>query len=411
VVLEQQKPLDEALDRAFAPHRLEPRDRGFARLLVATTLRRLGQIDAVLAHFVDRPLPPRAIGARQILRLGAAQLLFLGTPAHAAVGATVALAEGASGAPFRGLVNAVLRRVAEQGPALLAAQDEARLNLPEWLWRTWRNAWGEEATRANVTAALQEAPLDLSTREDAAAWAARLSAELLPTGSLRLPAGTDVATLPGYAEGAWWVQDAAAALPARLLGNVAGQSVADLCAAPGGKTAQLAAADAEVIAVDRNRERLARVTENMQRLKLKARTATADATQWLPGAPVDAVLLDAPCSATGTVRRHPDLPHVKKPSDVASLAKLQRALLANAVRMLKPGGTLVYATCSLQPEEGEGQAVWAMLNLGLEPLPISAAELSVPENWLHDGWLRTQPGFWPERGGVDGFFAARFRKS
>ena len=188
VVLEQQKPLDEALDRAFAPHRLEPRDRGFARLLVATTLRRLGQIDAIVTHFLDRPLPPRAIVARQILRLGAAQLLFLGTPAHAAVGATVALAEGASGAPFRGLVNAVLRRVAEQGPALLAVQDEARLNLPDWLWRTWRNAWGEEATRANVAAALQEAPLDLSTREDAAAWAAQLNAELLPTGSLRLPA-------------------------------------------------------------------------------------------------------------------------------------------------------------------------------------------------------------------------------
>lgn len=412
-VLARSKPLDQVLAESRDLARLETRDRAFARLLVVTLLRRLGQVDAVLADCLERPLAPAMARTRGILRLGAVQLLFLGTPAHAAVSESLALAETVGQGRNKGLINAVLRRIDREGEGLLAEQDAARLNTPDWLWQSWSAAYGEETTWAIAEAHLAEPPLDLSVKKDPAAWAERLSADVLPTGSLRLESGQGaVERLAGYEEGAWWVQDAAAALPARLLGDVKGLRIADLCAAPGGKTAQLAAAVAEVVAVERTRSRARRLEENLARLQLSAEVVVADARSWQPERSFDAVLLDAPCSATGTLRRHPDIAWLKSPADLPPLVALQDALLDAALTMLAPGGCLVYATCSLQPEEGP-ERVEALLSRrpGLSLVPVEAAELpGLAEAVTREGYLRSLPCHWPTRGGLDGFFAARLRR-
>jgi 16S rRNA (cytosine967-C5)-methyltransferase len=412
-VLDEGRPLDEALTRNTYLAKLAPRDRAFARLLLATTLRRLGQIDDAIDRCLDRPIKPKDIMLRHILRLGAVQLLFLETPPHAAVNTALELAKGPRLAGQRGLLNAVLRRLSREGKAIVEAQDAARLNTPDWLWESWSAAYGEETTRAIAAAHLGEPPLDLTCKTGAADWAAKLEAEVLPGGSLRLAAGQgDVVRLPGYAEGAWWVQDAAATLPARLFGDIAGKTVIDLCAAPGGKTAQLAAAGAEVTAVERAEGRLKRLQQNLERLSLSATTVAADATTWQPPAPADAVLLDAPCSATGTLRRHPDIAYLKGPDDVASLTGTQTALLANAVGMVKPGGLLVYAVCSLQPEEGpERIAELLAADSRMERQPITTAELPGLEAAITaEGDLRSLPCHLADRGGLDGFYACRLRR-
>lgn len=407
-VLDRRRTLDDAL--AGLPPGMAARDRGFAHMIAATVLRRLGTLDAVLEPYLRRA-PPDAV--RHALRAGAAQLLFLGTPRHAAVGETVtavrALPKGDS---FAGLANAILRRVAEAGPEALAGLDGPRLDTPDWLWRSWHASYGPEGARAIALAHQGEPPLDLTLKpgQDAQDWAARLGGEVLPTGSLRLPAAhAPVRELPGFAEGAWWVQDAAAALPARLLAAKPGEHVADLCAAPGGKMAQLAATGASVTAVERSAERAGRIGENLARLGLPGAVVVDDAATWAPPAPLDAILLDAPCTATGTIRRHPDIPHVKRAQDVASLAPAQDGLLAAAARMLRPGGRLIYAVCSLERGEGEGAIARARAaGLPLTPSPFTTAELAaLPEALTAEGCLRTTPGLWPERGGMDGFFAAR----
>jgi 16S rRNA (cytosine967-C5)-methyltransferase len=408
-VLRRGQPLDEGFDAAAAG--LEERDRAFARLLTATALRRLGQIDAVLAAFVERPPPPLV---QDILRLSAAQLLFVGTPAHAAVATAVDLARRRHQTTFTGLVNAVLRRVADQGPRLVAAQDALRLNTPDWLWRRWCAAYGEDRTRAIAAVHLVEAPVDLTAKDDTAAWASALQAEVLPTGSLRLHQAGRVTALPGFAAGAWWVQDAAAALPARLLmaalGAPQGRTAIDLCAAPGGKTLQLAAAGCAVTAVDTSARRLHQLRDNLARTSLAAEVVKADALTWRPAAPADALLLDAPCTATGTIRRHPDLPYLKSADDIARLARRQGELLRAAAAMLRPGGVLVYSVCSLEPEEGEGVVAAALADgLGCQRETVSAAALP-PEFVTAAGDLRTLPCQWPERGGLDGFYAAVLRK-
>lgn len=297
-----------ALDEPFETETrlLEPRDRAFVRLLVTTTLRRLGQIDGVLKTFLQRPIARRHGVVKHVLRLAAAQILVLDTPAHAAADTSVELTRVLNAPGLTGLVNAVTRRLVREGAARMAEQD-IRLNTPRWLWQSWIGAYGEADARRIAEAHLWEPPLDITAKSDAEGWAERLNAEVLPTGSLRRRSPGLVSSLPGYDEGAWWVQDAAAALPARLLGNVAGKTVVDLCAAPGGKTAQLAAAGAHVIAVDRSHGRLARLHDNMSRLGFTDRVTVveADATTWRPDGAVDAVLLDAPCTATGTIRRHP----------------------------------------------------------------------------------------------------------
>jgi 16S rRNA (cytosine967-C5)-methyltransferase len=409
-VLRRRWPLDEALAGHDGLATLAARDRAFARNLVATTLRRLGQIDALIAICLDRPLKARAARAQDLLRLGVCQLVFLGTPAHAAVSTSVALAGQLRPGGYKGLVNAVLRRLASVGQELAARQDAARLNTPEWLWASWSAAYGVETTRAIAESYLADPPLDLSVKRDAQIWAKRLGARLLPTGTLRLPPGTgDVSRLPGYDEGVWWVQDAAAALPARLLGNVAGKRVIDLCAAPGGKTAQLAAVGAEVTAVERAEVRLGRLSDNLSRLGLTAATVTADAAEWRPPRLADAVLLDAPCSATGTLRRHPDIAHLKGPEQLTALTALQDRLLAAALDMVKPSGRLIYAVCSLQPEEGP-QRIDALLAGGapVRRTPIDAAELDGLKDLITQaGDLRTLPCHLAEAGGMDGFYACR----
>jgi 16S rRNA (cytosine967-C5)-methyltransferase len=391
-VLEQHRTLEDALDRLPSA---APRDRAAAHRIAACVLRRMGTLDAVIEPFVSRAPPPEV---RLILLLGAAQLLFLGTPAHAAVGTAVDLARAEKRAPFARMVNAVLRRVADQGPAMLAQLDGPRLDTPSWLWASW----GAEA-RAIAQGHADEAPLDITLKPGAVAPEGGVR---LPTGSWRYPAGTRVTELAGFEAGAFWVQDAAAALPARLLGVRPGERVVDLCAAPGGKTAQLAAAGASVVAVERDARRAARLRENMARLRLAVEIVQADAASWAPGERFDAVLLDAPCSATGTIRRHPDVAHLKSAKDVAGLAEGQRNLLAAAGRLLKPGGRLVYAVCSLQSAEGE--AIVQAGASGLRLAPVTAEELTgLPEAVTADGFVRTSPALWRELGGMDGFFCAR----
>ena len=393
-VLVRHRSLEDAL---FALPVGEARDRAAAHRLAAAVLRRAGSLDAVLEPHLRRA-PPDAV--RQILRLGAAQLLLLDTPAHAAVATSVALARARGLAPFTGLVNAVLRRVAEGGTAALDELDGPRLDTPPWLWASW----GADA-RAIATAHGMEAALDLTVRGEAPPGGMPL-----PTGSVRYPAGTRVTELPGFETGAFWVQDAAAALPAQLLNAQRGEQVADLCAAPGGKAAQLAASGATVFAVERDGKRMERLRENLARLHLPAHVVQADATRWQPPAPLDAVLLDAPCSATGTIRRHPDIPHTKRVSDVTQACEQQRALIAAAAATLRPGGRLIYAVCSLQPEEGPG-AMEALGAAGLVHAPFTTVELAaLPESRTSGGCLRTHPGLWADRGSMDGFFAARFVK-
>jgi len=416
-VLRQKQPLDLALADHPAFAALEVRDRGFARSMVWATLRRLGQLDALIDIALDRPLPRKAQGAHDLLRLGLAQLLFLGTPPHAAVSSTVYLAQALGHGPHKSLINAVLRRFGREGQAMIDAQDAARLNTPPWLWDTWTSAYGKDTCRRIADAHLSEAPLDISLKDNApdnqAAWASRLDATLLPTGSLRRNAGGMVTGLDGFEDGAWWVQDAAAALPIRLLGDVRDRHIIDLCAAPGGKTAQLAASGARVTAVDRSEKRLLRVRENLDRLGLSAEIVCADAGDWKPGERADAILVDAPCSSTGTIRRHPDVARLKKPEDIGKLSALQNRLLTAAVYMVKPGGLIVYCSCSLQPEEGPGQ-IAALLKTGA---PVSRVAVQAEEVGDHaelisaDGDLRSLPYHLGELGGMDGFFAAKLNRA
>jgi 16S rRNA (cytosine967-C5)-methyltransferase len=397
-VLDRRRPLEDALDAL--PERAA-RDRAAAHRLAASVLRRMGTLDAVLEPFF-RKAPPEPV--RHVLRLGAAGLLLLGTPSHAAVATAVALARARGLAPFAGLVNAVLRRVADAGPATLADLDGPRLDTPAWLWASW----GEDA-RAIAVAHQHEAPLDLTLRPGASAPP---GGEMLPTGSVRLPAGTRVTELQGFDRGEFWVQDAAAALPVTLLAARPGERVADLCAAPGGKTAQLAATGSSVVAVERDPIRLARLRENLRRWHMEVETVEADAAAWRPPQLFDAVLLDAPCSATGTIRRHPDVPHLKRPRDIRALAEIQDRQLTAAGAMLRPGGRLIYAVCSLQPEEGVPRVDAALARGGLRHQPFTNAELAaLPQALTGGGFLRTHPGMWPERGGMDGFFAARLIKA
>ena len=409
-VLRNRQPFDEAFAASSAKAAysgLAFRDRAFARAIAATGLRRLGQIEDMLGRFLERPLPADAFEARFILIAGAAQLAFMEVAPHAAIDLAVEQAKGARAARhLSGLINAVLRRVNANKAEILAEQDASRLNTPEWLWRRWVRRYGEETATRIAAAHLEEPPLDLSVKADAAAWGTRLSGSFLPWGTVRLYAKGRIEDLEGYDEGAWWVQDAAAALPARLLGDVRDLRVADLCAAPGGKTAQLAAHGAHVTAVDISAPRLRRLRENLARLNLKAETVQANVSEWAPPERFDAVLLDAPCSATGTIRRNPDIAYLKSDADIAALAAVQAKLLNHALGLLAPGGHLVYATCSLEPEEGEEQ-IQALLagRSDVALLPIQADEICLPPDAITpDGMLRTLPF---HAGGMDGFFAAR----
>ena len=383
-------------------------ERAEARALADLALRRLGQIDDALARFVERPPPGTG---RQILRLMGAELLFAGTAPHAAVDLAVRLAQGGKGtARLAGLVNAVGRRLAAEGASIVAAQDAPALAAPGWLAEALARDWRAETARAIATAHLAPAPHDLTPAAagDAEALAHELGARLLPTGTVRLTGRPQLSALPGYAAGAWWVQDAAAALPARLIRAPLGRRVLDLCAAPGGKTMQLAAAGARVTALDVSAARVERLRENLARTGLAAEVVVADALEWRPEAPFDAILLDAPCTATGTIRRHPDLPHRTDGSGLPALTALQARLLDRAWSWLAPGGTLVYCACSLFRAEGEAQADAFLARTPDAALVPIAAEEGIPPEFVAEGRLRTRPDQWPDLGGLDGFFAARF---
>ncbi|HXX25502.1 MAG TPA: transcription antitermination factor NusB [Pseudolabrys sp.] len=398
---------------------LSERDRALMRRLVATALRRLGTLRHVLGGHLEKGFPADAPRVETILLVGAVQILWLDVPDHAAVDLSVRLAQAdRRAARYAGLVNAVLRRVAQNREVF--AKTDAKHDTPAWLLARWKKAYGAETARAIAQANGHEPALDLTVKENAESWAERLHGRVLPTGSVRMLAQGAISLLPGFNEGAWWVQDAAAALPARLLGDVRDLNVADLCAAPGGKTAQLAYAGARVTAVDRSPARLNRLRDNLERLSLHAGCVAADVLEWQPesdAGPFDAILLDAPCSSTGTIRRHPDVPWLKGEADIAALAALQPKLLDRALSMLKPGGIMVYCVCSLEPEEGIEQiAALLARNSAVARKPVTMAEVGGrAELVTADGDLRTLPQHLPDPdprwGGLDGFYAARVIKT
>jgi 16S rRNA (cytosine967-C5)-methyltransferase len=421
-VIDARTPLDGLTDHEHGHPQfcaLSMRDRALVRAILITALRFRLTIGKLIARRLERPLPANAHALAHLLHVAATQILFLDIPDSAAVDLAVTHAKSdPRTVRFAGLVNGVLRGLARgkdaQLPKMLAATDDA----PDWFAGCLRAAYGEARTRAILTAHRTEAPIDFTVKANPEEWAERLGGIVLPTGTVRVERlAANVPDLPGYAEGAWWVQDAAASLPARLLGDVAGLRVADLCAAPGGKTAQLAAARAHVTAVDTSRNRLARLAANLARLGLEAAIVEADVLGYQPQAPFDAVLLDAPCSSTGTVRRHPDVPWTKSPQDIAKLANLQRRLLEKAITLVKPGGRVVFSNCSLDPEEGE--AVVEALLAGparVEAEPVDRQEIDGIQPFVTaEGALRTTPADLdlgrPGISGLDGFFAARFRRT
>ena len=417
-VLRRKIALDEQLSgKAAHPGlaALADRDRALMRRLTATVLRRLGTLRQLLGGFLDKGFPPEAPRVETILLIGAAQILWLEVPDHAAVDLSVRLAQAdRRAARYAGLINAVMRRVTQSKTAALA--NNATRDTPKWLVARWTKRYGAETARAIAAANGHEPALDLTVKYDAESWAERLRGRVLATGSVRTIAQGAISLLPGFNEGAWWVQDAAASLPVRLFGDVRGKAVADLCAAPGGKTAQLAFAGARVTAVDRSAARLTRLSKNLARLALQAEIVTSDSLEW-QSAPFDAVLLDAPCSSTGTIRRHPDVPWLKSESDITVLVSLQQRLLDRSVELLKPGGTLVYCVCSLEPEEAEEQiAALLARDARIARLPVAAQEACGCAEFLTaDGDLRTLPPQLPDPdprwGGLDGFYAARLTRN
>ncbi len=410
--LDKGKTLDSAWtsDRHFAM--LNPSDRAFAQLLVKIVLRRIGQIDELIGKFLEHPLNSKTSRIMHILRLGIVQLMWLDTPPHAAVHSSVEMTKQIKLEKFSGLVNAVLKRVAKEGREIIDQQDAAKLNTPKWLWDSWEKSYGAAITRKIADMHLVEPPLDVTVKSDPDYWAQQLGGVVLPIGSVRLRSAKNITHMKGFAEGNWWVQDMAATIPARLLGDVKDKRVIDLCAAPGGKTAQLASAGAKVSAVDRSKERITMLKTNVHRLKLQAEYITTDASNWLPTFAPDAILLDAPCSATGTLRRHPDVAWHRRPEDIARLAETQHKLLQHALNILKPGGTLVYAVCSLQPEEGEQQITNILAERkDISLVPVAPASLGgLTECITARGEVRTFPFHLAELDGMDGFYSAILHK-
>lgn len=420
-VVDAKTPLDGLTDHDHGHPQfrvLEMRDRALVRAILTTALRFRRTIQALVDARLERPLPANAHALSHILHVAAAQILFLDVPDSAAVDLAVTHArEDTRTARFAGLVNAVLREIARRKERALPATLAKTVDAPDWFADSLRASYGEAHAAAILAAHRLEPAIDLTVKSDADDWAARLGGIVLPTGSVRLESLPGPLTeLPGFAEGEWWVQDAAAAIPARLLGDIAGLSVADLCAAPGGKTAQLVHAGAHVTALELSPNRAKRLSANLERLKLEAEIVQGDLFAFAPAEPFDAVLLDAPCSSTGTVRRHPDVPWTKGPADVGKLAALQARMLAHAVTLVRPGGRVVFSNCSLEQAEGE-----ALLDAFLAGNPRIAADPVRPGEFpfldpflTANGRVRTTPAgleqATPALSGLDGFFAARLKR-
>lgn len=394
---------------------LDDRDRSLARAILGAALRNRGAIEAAIAHLIDRPLPENAVALRHLLHVAAAQILYLDVPDRAAVDLAVTAANSdPRNRRFAAMVNAVLRRLSREKASFV---DTTAVNVPDWFSVSLLAAYGKQKADAILAIQAKEPPIDLSVKSNPQEWATQLAGIVLPTGSVRLASIDGPLTgLPGFAEGEWWVQDTAASLPARLFGAIKGKRVADLCAAPGGKTAQLALAGADVTALDLSANRLKRLRANLERLNLTATTVEANLADYRPAEPFDAVLLDAPCSSTGTVRRHPDVPWTKTPEDIGKLAALQAKLLDHAVTIVRPGGVVVFSNCSLDPLEGEAVAGDLLAkNPAIELVPVTADEVGgLAELISKEGYVRSTPADLPHEdpalSGMDGFFAARFRR-
>jgi 16S rRNA (cytosine967-C5)-methyltransferase len=420
-ILSDKKPFDDiwsqSLEAGDLKTMIDP-DRALTRLIVMTTLRHMRHIDTILATFLKNPLPKSGHSAQNILRTAIAQLLFLKSPAHAVLNIATSLAAmDRHTRPFKGLINGVLRNYTRADPETFLGKNGAPGNTPEWLHNRWKHQFGNDHAKRIARAHQHEPALDISVKSDAQKWADSLNATLLPTGSIRIANAGNPVNLPGFDQGEWWVQDAAAAIPAQLLGDIAGKHALDLCAAPGGKTAQLLASNATVTAVERSTQRMKRLAQNLSRLGFNAELVVADAAEYLPPVPPDVILLDAPCSATGTIRRHPDVPYLKTHKNIIDLAEVQKRLIDHAAEILKPGGTLIYCVCSLEHEEGEDQISGLLeRNKRFSLVPVKTDEVPGLKQAVQPrGDLRILPHFYseykPGLRGLDGFYIARLIKS
>ena len=416
-IIDRKNALDIVLDRTAEFASLPPRDRGFTRMLLTTTLRRLGQIDDLLNFAQDKPESLRTPLIRNILRIGITQLFFMDVPDHAAVDTSVKLVEDADMPRQKDFVNAILRKLTREGADRVKNQDAARLNTPEWLMKYLVEDYGLKTAAEIMQAHMKEPPLDITVKDvaDRPYWGNALQAAELSTGTLRRALRGNIRELEGFDQGKWWVQDAAAAIPATLFGDIKDKHVIDTCAAPGGKTLQLASMGATVTAIDRSARRLQRLNENLERMQLqdKVTVDVADATEWRPKEPPQYILIDAPCSATGTIRRHPDTPYLKSPKDVESLMGVQERLLHHAADILAPNGTLIYCTCSLQKSEGEHQIDrFLQKRLDFIRSPIKPDEIGKYNELINtNGDLRILPSHLAGQGGIDGFFIARITRT
>ena len=413
-VLGKKNPLDQTLARHKEFNILEGRERNLCRMIVATVLRRKGQMDKLITAAQDKPQELRPSSIYYLLYIGIAQLIFMDVPDHAAVDVTVRLTEAQNMERQKGLINALLRRIGREGKEKVEKLDSVQTNVPAWLLEVWVKDYGLTEAALIGEYSLLEAPTDITLKNTAPEWTEKLDGDFLPTGSLRRKVGGSVIDLPGFNEGEWWVQDASAALPGKLMGNLNGKLVIDMCAAPGGKTSQLAAQGANVIALDRSAKRMERLAENMGRLGFEdsVEIVIGDGALWEIAEPVDAILLDAPCSATGTIRRHPDVMHLKSIKDIERLGQLQARLLENAAKMLTENGVLIYCTCSLQKSEGEEQiAQFLNDNSNFERQPITVDEVGGLSDLISkEGDLRILPHHLKDKGGMDGFFVSRLIK-
>jgi 16S rRNA (cytosine967-C5)-methyltransferase len=422
--LSDKKPLpdiDQPLPPGIPTASLSHRDQMMARAIARITLRHLGELDAVLRHTYKKGLPSRSGNLRYILLNAVAQILFMEIGDHAAVDLAVRLTgQDRRARHHKGLVNAGLRRISEAGKEIIDGLDAPVLNTPKWMFEIWRKQWGADIAREISAAHLNEAALDLTPKDDGRAIAELTGGILLSTGSIRLGDHGKVDTIPGYEDGIWWVQDAAAALPVKLLGDFKGKHVAELCAAPGGKSLQLAAGGARVTAIDISESRLKRLRENLSRTGLDADILVMDALTWHPAEPPDMILIDAPCNATGTIRRHPDIPRTRNPARADQFVDLQERLLDHSAKIVAPGGTIVFCTCSLDPREGEQQiSAFLARNSDFQAVPVLADDIGGMDSAItEDGYLRTLPYMTPPTrdnelatGGMDGFFAARLVKT
>lgn len=410
-VMEKNLPLQQVISSQKDYAMLESRDRAFVRLIVATTFRRMGQINSALKPFL-RQNPPKLIYAA--LQTAAAQIIYLGTPPHAAVGETVAMLKGRNSSKgFANLTNAVLRKVVDSGTKL-AAQEPPKINIPSWLLGEWESDYGRQASRKFSIQLTQEPPLDVTVKSNESIWADKLCGKIIGKNSVRINKIGNITELAGFSEGEWWAQDIAASIPVKLLGSLSGKRVLDMCAAPGGKTMQLASMGALVTALDKSISRLGRVKENLKRTNLSADIICQDALDWDSNENFyDAVLLDAPCTATGTFRRHPDVLYNRKPKDLSNLIKIQDQLLNKSASFVKPGGVLIYSTCSLLSAEGKPR-----IDKFLKRNPHFSLEaiknidgLDLPFEAFEGGFVRTLPHYLADEGGMDGFFIAKMKRS